>query len=748
MQQDLSVEYYLDRFQKPLAVIFPDHTLISNPMLKYLQGDQEKIEPILNDFVRQQPDRGHNYITVPSDNGNTQNLPVQVERMGEAYIITAYSRGSAYNNNELQTRFRSILDISQQIASSLNPEEVIPQLAVRAQQLVLADSCTVFLLTTDGDSLVPIFTNDADNAEAVMSFPLQLGQGLTGHVAQVGEPMIVEDSSRSDLVAHVPGTADEVTSLVAVPLKHKDEVIGVMSLDRIGKDPFNRDDLELLAILGSQAASIVVHANLYNQIKKSAELYRGLFDNAMHGIFRLDLKGHFLQANPAFLYIMGYEDLESFRNWSETAPWGNADTRSEFIHRVSSEGEVKDFKCSGFNMNNDSLHLKYTARFFPANSYIEGSVEDITHEVELEDENRNRILFLERLISQNPLPMLVFSNPTRLIQINPAVSELFGPERTHSLADFHLWLQSLFPKMPDLLQELQSGQVLPRREVTLRSDQEEIILYLQGFPVQNQRQETTHLILSLENVSVERSLRQQLYHSQKMEGLGKLTSGVVHDFNNILSAILGYGSLLKSQAATPEKVKQYASTIDAASLRASRLARTLLGFARSSSLDSSAGPLRDAIRTSIQLVRHITKKAIAIEVNIDDLPDHFMVDSGRIEQVLLNLLINAVDALQDSEDPSITVNTNSCSEDCVLITVADNGNGIDPAVRERIFEPFFTTKPKGKGTGLGLSTVHSILQSLDGNIEVNSTLGSGTVFTITLPALQEEIDAALTQLEG
>ncbi len=731
--QRYSAEDYLEKFQEPLAAVFPDHVLISNSMLEYLQLERDECERLLLGEIASSDRPGIHQLEYISSDQQTIQRALLLERLGEAFIFLSHSGESPFRTGDLQTRFRSILDISQQIATSLNPEEVIPQLAVRAQQLVLADSCTVFLLTDDRQSLVPIFTNDATNAEAVMSFPLQLGQGLTGHVAQTGEPMIVEDTSQSDLVAQVPGTADEVTSLISIPLQHKGEVMGVMSLDRIGRDPFQHEDLELLAILGAQAASIVVHANLYNQLMKSEQLYRGLFDNAVHGIFRLDLKGHFLQANPAFLYIMGHEDLDSFRQWSEVAPWGDAANRSEFIHMVSAQGEVTDYKCTGFDALDNSLHLKYTARFFPASSYIEGSVEDITREVQLEDENRNRILFLERLISQNPLPMLVFSDANTLIQINPAVGELFGPERTRSLEDFHLWLQTLMPKLPELLQQLQAGQVLTRREMTVQPGQEEIILYLQGFPVQNQSQETTHLILSLENVSVEHSLRQQLYHSQKMEGLGTLTSGIVHDFNNILSAILGYGSLLKSQAASPEKVEQYARTIEAASLRASRLARTLLGFARSSSLDSSAGPLSDAIRTSIQLVRHITKKAIDIDVDIDSLPDSFRVDSGRIEQVMLNLLINAVDATQDRPTPHISVATSTCGEECVRIIVKDNGNGIHPHVLERIFDPFFTTKPRDKGTGLGLSTVHSILKGLGGDIEVSSALGVGTEFSITLP---------------
>nr|MBC8478109.1 GAF domain-containing protein [bacterium] len=626
MMQLLPAEKYLELFQEPLAVVFTDHCLVSDSMLDFLKSDRNQATIALREFITSKPTRGRNQLALTQTDGTKRHFLVKVERIGEACVVIADRSTAGESKGDLQTRFHSILDISQQIANSLNPEEVIPQLAIKAQQLVLADSCTVFLLADDKSSLVPIFTSDATNAEAVMSFPLQLGQGLTGHVAQTGKAMIVEDTTKSDLVAHVPGTPDEVTTLVSVPLQHKGDVIGVMSLDRVGKAPFNHQDLELLSILSAQAASIVVHANLYNQVKKSEKLYRGLFDNAQHGIFRLDLKGNFLQVNSAFLFIMGHDDLNSLRNSTELAPWGSAATRSDFIHQVCEKGEVKDYKCIGHNDRGESLHLKYTARFFPASSYIEGTVEDISREVLLEEENRNRILFLERLISQNPLPMLVFSNTGQLQQINPAVGELFGPERTRSLEDFHLWLQSVIPELRKLLEELNAGQVLPRREITMQSGQEEMILYLQGFPVQNQRQETTHLIVSLENVSVEHSLRQQLYHSQKMEGLGTLTSGIAHDFNNILSAIMGYSSLLKSQGATPDKVEQYASTIEAASVRASRLARTLLGFARSSSLDSSAGPLGDAIRTSIQLVRHITKKAIEIDVDMDDLPVDFRVD--------------------------------------------------------------------------------------------------------------------------
>jgi len=733
MSQQMTALDYLNLIEDPVGVVLPDETLISDSMLEYLKCSYEKAATLLREYSLDKAPPGRLQLQLEADDGTIHKPHLRFERVGTAFIFLA---SSLDQRTDLQARFRTILDISQQIATSLNPEEIIPRLAVKAQQLVLADSCTVFLLSDNSKSLIPIFTNDVTNAEAVMSFHLLVGQGLTGHVAESGKAMIVDDTMQSDLVAHVPGTRNVTTSLISVPLLHKQKVIGVISLDRVGRDPFSKQDIELLTILSAQAAGIVAHANLYDQVRKSEQLYRGLFDNALHGIFRINLKGEFLQANSAFLNIMGHDNLSAFRNWSEEAPWENSAIRSDFIDLVSSRGQITDFKCTGYNSSNELLHLKYNGRFFPTGSYIEGSVEDITREMQLEDENRNRILFLERLISQNPQPMLVFDRDGQLQQINPAVAELFGGKRSRSLETLHPWLLDSIPQIPQMIVEMQRGNKVPRREVTLTLDREVLTLQLLGFPVLNQRQETTHLILTLENVTVEHSLREQLYQSQKMEELGTLTSGIVHDFNNILSAIMGYGSLLKSHTSQPDKVAQYAETIEATSLRASRLARTLLGFARSSSLDSIAGTLEDAIHTSLQLVRHITKKEIEIDVDIDERAAQFPIDSGRIEQVILNLLINAVDASVGQDNPCISVKA-ICDNNSVVLKLEDNGSGIPAATIPRIFDPFFTTKPKGRGTGLGLSTVKSILEDLGGQIRVNSTPGEGTVFTITLASSLE-----------
>jgi signal transduction histidine kinase len=733
MNHQMTALEYLNLVEDPVAVVLPHDTIVSDSMLQYLKCDQEQAATLLCDETLKKPQRGPVKLQVKDTAGVIHEPLLQIELVGNTYVFLAHSTAP---KTDLQTRFRTILDISQQIATSTNPEEIIPRLAVKAQELVQADSCTLFLLSDNRKRLTPIFTNDADNAEAVLSFHLLVGQGLTGHVAQTGQAMIVDDTTQSDLVAHVPGTRNVTTSLISVPLLHKQEVIGVISLDRMGRDPFSQQDLELLTILGTQAAWIVAYANLYDQVRKSEQLYRGLFDNALHGIFRINLKGEFLQANPAFLSIMGHDDLSSFRNWSEEAPWENSAIRGDYIHLVSSRGAIKDFKCTGYNYSDELLHLKYTGRYFPDGSYIEGSVEDISREMQLEDDNRNRILFLERLISQNPQPMLVFDSRGQLQQINPAVTELFGDKRTLNLQTFHDWLLESLPELNQMTLQIQHGNKVPRHEVSLSLEKETVILHLLGFPVLNQQQETTNLIITLENVTVEHSLREQLYQSQKMEELGTLTSGIVHDFNNLLSAIMGYASLLKSHTSQPEMVSQYAETIEATSLRAARLARTLLGFARSSSLDSVAGTLEDAINTSLQLVRHITKKQIEIDIEVDEGAAQFPIDSGRIEQVILNLLINTVDALKDQDNPCISVTAVSDRERVVL-QLKDNGSGIPADTLPNIFTPFFTTKPKGKGTGLGLSTVKSILENLGGQITVSSKPDEGTVFTITLTAPRE-----------
>lgn len=242
-----------------------------------------------------------------------------------------------------------------------------------------------------------------------------------------------------------------------------------------------------------------------------------------------------------------------------------------------------------------------------------------------------------------------------------------------------------------------------------------------------------------------RQIEEQLRQTQKMEAIGKLAGGVAHDFNNILTTILGLGELMRLDLGEGHPSLSDLDDILGAGARAAALTRQLLAFSRQQVLELRAVDLGEVVRGVERILRRTIGEDITLEVRVADEPSTVFADVGQLEQVLFNLAVNARDAMPDGG--RLTIETGTTTLDgayCeshpnveagryVTLRVRDTGVGIDQETLHRIFEPFFTTKPKGKGTGLGLATVYGIIAQSEGHITVESSLGRGTTFLVYLP---------------
>jgi PAS domain S-box-containing protein len=234
----------------------------------------------------------------------------------------------------------------------------------------------------------------------------------------------------------------------------------------------------------------------------------------------------------------------------------------------------------------------------------------------------------------------------------------------------------------------------------------------------------------IEDVSERRALEDQLRHSQKMDAVGKLAGGIAHDFNNLMTAVIGYSDLLLRDASLSAAQSGRVDAIRDAATRASDLTRQLLAFSRRQVLQASDVDLREVVIKMDELLRRLIGEDIRYETIFGSEDVVVRADRSQLEQVVLNLVVNARDAV--SPGGSITVAVLSAGDEAVL-AVSDDGAGIDAEVRSHIFEPFFTTKGLAEGSGLGLATVHGIVGQSGGTIEVESTPGAGSVFTVRLP---------------
>lgn len=242
------------------------------------------------------------------------------------------------------------------------------------------------------------------------------------------------------------------------------------------------------------------------------------------------------------------------------------------------------------------------------------------------------------------------------------------------------------------------------------------------------------------------TLESHLRQSQKMEAIGTLAGGVAHDFNNLLTGIVGYANLLKLRTNEESPTYEAADVIEKAAERASDLTKQLLGFARQGKLQNSAVDLHAMIGETVALLRRTIDKSINIVQRMDAPDPEVMGDPSQIQLVLLNLAVNARDAMAEGGD--LTIETENIMVDdgahpdlipgnYVCLRISDTGEGIPKEIRERIFEPFFTTKSRGEGTGMGLATVYGIAKNHGGLVTVESTPGLGTTFQVLLPVTVE-----------
>ena len=251
------------------------------------------------------------------------------------------------------------------------------------------------------------------------------------------------------------------------------------------------------------------------------------------------------------------------------------------------------------------------------------------------------------------------------------------------------------------------------------------------------------------DVTERRQLEDQLRQAQKLESVGRLASGVAHDFNNLLTIIEGYSDFLLDALKAPDPLRPYAEEIRNAGERAASLTKQLLAFSRKQVIEPKVLDLNASIRQSTPMLQRLIGEDMALEAHLDPSLGQVMADPDQIHQVLMNLVVNARDAMPDGGRLDIeTTNVELLAADCaaihpdaipgtyVLMAVTDTGHGMDETIRQQIFEPFFTTKGVGRGTGLGLSTVYGIIRQSGGWIGVSSELGIGTSFRIYLPHIE------------
>jgi PAS domain S-box-containing protein len=482
-------------------------------------------------------------------------------------------------------------------------------------------------------------------------------------------------------------------------------------------------------------------------LRCAEEKYRAIFENAVEGIFQSAPDGRFLSVNPAMAKMHGFSSPEEMmaevtdiKHQLYVDPKRYDDRqRLMAIHSF-----VKDFEGQVYKKGNGKLWISQSARNVQDDQgrvlYYEGFAQDVTERKEAEELSRN-------LIAASPLGIYIIQHDKFQI-INQWFQDITGFDKEA--------LSSMDPAdlvHPEDRQEVekQAANMLEGKNsvpyeyrIITREGQ---VKWIMETVTPTTFQGSEAILGFSMDITGHKELEKQLLQAQKMEAVGRLAGGVAHDFNNMLGAIIGYTEMLMNRLNHDELAYHYCEELRKAANRAAMLTRQLLAFSRRQLLQPRKLNLNVIIGDLEKMLRRLIDEDIELFLNLEPVLAFVKADAGQMEQVILNLAINARDAMPQGgkliiSTANVTLDETPGQEQTgftpgpyVLLGVSDDGPGIEPQNLEHIFEPFFTTKEVGGGTGLGLSMVYGIVKQSGGFIEVFSQPGRGTTFRLYLPSV-------------
>jgi PAS domain S-box-containing protein len=328
---------------------------------------------------------------------------------------------------------------------------------------------------------------------------------------------------------------------------------------------------------------------------------------------------------------------------------------------------------------------------------------------------------------------------SEMFYVSPAYSDVFGLPRAALYADARNWMQVLHPDDRARIEALMASPARAPRSTQyriVRPDGAVRSLKIEVFPVRDATGAVTRVAGRAEDITERVALEEQVRQTQKLESLGLLAGGVAHDFNNIL-AVIGASSGMLHELCPGSEAGELIGEVTKAVRRGAELTRPLLAFSRKQATEHVVLDPNSVISDTRKMLRRMLGEDIELTTSLDPGASRVRIDAGQLVQVLMNLAVNARDAMARGGTLTITTrNVAAPAGPTVRIAVADTGCGMTGEVRRRAFEPLFTTKGVTSGTGLGLSVVHGIVESAGGSFAVTSELGHGTTFEISLPALE------------
>ena len=500
-------------------------------------------------------------------------------------------------------------------------------------------------------------------------------------------------------------------------------------------------------------------------LRESEERARLIFNTVPDSITITRVEdGRYILVNDYFCRLTGFLREETIgRTVSDLNVFVNVQDRERFIREMREKGEITNFEILYRKKDGSLFTSLLSARpiQYAGEDCLVAVVADISNRKQIEDALRQSEERY-RLLVDNANEAILVIQGGMITFVNPQAIKIMNIEgRALTPQPF---LDFIHPEDRETVlqryQERLSGEVPPARYSFRLVDQEGKTIWVEINAVQIAWEGEPAALVFLTDITEKKQLEMQFLQSQKMEAVGRLAGGVAHDFNNLLTSILGHSDLMMMRLRPGDPLIGDIKEIIKAANRATDLTRQLLAFSRKQVMQPRILNLNGIISDMKKMLNRLIGEDITLETSLSPDLGQVLVDPGQIDQVIMNLVVNARDAMP--KGGTLTIETGNALLDevqvrsymgakpgaYVLLSVKDSGSGMSEELQSHIFEPFFTTKELGKGTGLGLSTVYGIVKQSNGYIRVDSRPGQGTVFKIFLPQQEGKAESGLKPERG
>jgi PAS domain S-box-containing protein len=649
--------------------------------------------------------------------------------------------------------------LSHHLSSSTSAPQAAMIICEAADELFKWDDFALDLYSAKKDevfSLLNIATVEGQRVEIPSSAQPKSANALIRRVVARGAELLSEDATKG----HAAAT-------MLAPIRKGERVIGVLFVQNRRPNAYLQHDLEMLQTLADQCGGALERVRAEQDLRESQRRFGDLFENSPDAIFVDDLNGVVLDVNAAACLLFGVPREQLIgKNWVfdlvpkvvQEEAWSN-------FQKIA-KGELSQTEGEAVTLDGHLVPIEARAARveFDGKPAILFHVRDITERRSAESAlHSSEMLFRSvwensvdgmRLTDENGIIIAVNSAFCQLVGLKQ--EELEGKPFTIIYANSEDWDKMLenhrghFHEYTAHRQVERTSRLHDGREIIFEIA--DSFVELRGKPL---------LSLSLfRDITMQKRLEEQLRQSQKMEAIGQLAGGVAHDFNNILTVIHGHASLL-TMTDLDDTGMRSAQQITQAAERAAGLTRQLLTFSRRQLIQPKKLDMNKVVGNMTDMLGRLLGEDVALQLNYSHAAAMVEADAGMMEQVLLNLAVNARDAMPKGGQLAVRIAIIEINEAhlqrhpearagrYVCVSKSDTGAGIPPENLQRIFEPFFTTKDIGKGTGLGLATVYGIVKQHQGWVEVESQVGHGTTFRIYIPFVgtaETETEKPTTQI--